>query len=613
MFIMLGYDGERMEDLRATVDHLKHTAPDVFLTTVSYPIKGTPYYDQVADRLAPQSWADATDRDLVVRGRPVRTYYDFARRWMTAEVAKDQHWRGGRYAQGRAVRIFGARRQDRHGRHRQLEGTMIVLFNPWSTPSPKKPLPMSLLALGSMLDGEFDYTHRRRQHRARSRRRHHRDRRQAADYRDRRHRDARAAIARRRVVQPAAEARAAGRADHLGRLLSLAACRCVPERADRRRLRDRPGRADDPRADARDQRAADRCRRLRESRTGENGAIHRTPPRALTPLDELPDWPYQQLPMERYFHKHYLGDRVATHHSSFGCPFACNFCAVVGMSNRKWVAQSPERVGSVLEKFSRLYGADAVQFHDMDFFISEARTQAIADRLKPLGMTWWALGRVDELMRYRDTTWTAMKQSGLKMVFCGAESGSTDMLKRMNKGGTASADLTIELAARMKSHGIVPEFSFVVGNPPDPEADLAQTLSFIRRLKQVNDATEIILYVYSPVPMDGTFYDAAREQGFTFPDTLEGWVSERWQTFALRRDPSTPWSHGEVRQKVRDFESVLNAYYPTVTDTRMTPARRRLLRAASAWRYHAKAYTRPVELNLLQRAFRYQRPETTGF
>ncbi len=34
---------------------------------------------------------------------------------------------------------------------------MIVLFNPWSTPSPKKPLPMSLLAIGSTLEGEFDY------------------------------------------------------------------------------------------------------------------------------------------------------------------------------------------------------------------------------------------------------------------------------------------------------------------------------------------------------------------------------------------------------------------------------------------------------------------------
>jgi anaerobic magnesium-protoporphyrin IX monomethyl ester cyclase len=98
MFIMLGYDGEQIEDLEATVDHLKRTAPDVFLTTVSYPIKGTPYYDQVADRLAPQSWAEHTDRDLVVRGRPVKTYYDFARRWMTAEVAKDQHLKSGRYA-----------------------------------------------------------------------------------------------------------------------------------------------------------------------------------------------------------------------------------------------------------------------------------------------------------------------------------------------------------------------------------------------------------------------------------------------------------------------------------------------------------------------------------
>lgn len=98
MFIMLGFDGEELSDLQATVDHLKRTAPDVFLTTVSYPIKGTPYYDQVSDRLAPQNWAEQTDRDLVVRGRPVRTYYDFARRWMTAEVAKDRHLKNRHYA-----------------------------------------------------------------------------------------------------------------------------------------------------------------------------------------------------------------------------------------------------------------------------------------------------------------------------------------------------------------------------------------------------------------------------------------------------------------------------------------------------------------------------------
>jgi radical SAM superfamily enzyme YgiQ (UPF0313 family) len=99
MFIMLGYEGENLADLQATVDHLKRTAPDVFLTTVSYPIKGTPYYASIEHKLsAPSPWRESTDRDLVVRGRPVRKYYDFARRWMTSEVARDQHWRRGSYA-----------------------------------------------------------------------------------------------------------------------------------------------------------------------------------------------------------------------------------------------------------------------------------------------------------------------------------------------------------------------------------------------------------------------------------------------------------------------------------------------------------------------------------
>ena len=99
MFIMLGYEGEELSDLQATVDHLKKTSPDIFLTTVSYPIKGTPYYAAVAERLAePKPWHQSTDRDLIIRGRPVRRYYDFARRWMTAEVARDQHWRRGQYA-----------------------------------------------------------------------------------------------------------------------------------------------------------------------------------------------------------------------------------------------------------------------------------------------------------------------------------------------------------------------------------------------------------------------------------------------------------------------------------------------------------------------------------
>jgi radical SAM superfamily enzyme YgiQ (UPF0313 family) len=98
MFIMLGYDGERDADLRATVAHLKRADPDVFLTTVSYPIKGTPYYGAVADRLrTDKPWHERNDRDLVIDGRPSRRYYAFARRWMAGEVDRHRHWRAGRY------------------------------------------------------------------------------------------------------------------------------------------------------------------------------------------------------------------------------------------------------------------------------------------------------------------------------------------------------------------------------------------------------------------------------------------------------------------------------------------------------------------------------------
>ena len=88
MFIMLGYEGEEIPDIEATVDHLKKADPDIFLTTVAYPIKGTPYYNEVESRVIEQlPWRERTDRDLTVAGRHSKRFYSFATRWMVNEVA----------------------------------------------------------------------------------------------------------------------------------------------------------------------------------------------------------------------------------------------------------------------------------------------------------------------------------------------------------------------------------------------------------------------------------------------------------------------------------------------------------------------------------------------
>src|SRR6187551_9180 len=109
MFLMWGYEGEELEDIAATVEHVKQSNPDVFLTTVSYPIKGTGYFAKVRDKVAlPLTWADGSDRDYVVGGRRGRDYYKLADRWLRSEVEAS---RIEAHDPARAAELMSAARQ----------------------------------------------------------------------------------------------------------------------------------------------------------------------------------------------------------------------------------------------------------------------------------------------------------------------------------------------------------------------------------------------------------------------------------------------------------------------------------------------------------------------
>jgi anaerobic magnesium-protoporphyrin IX monomethyl ester cyclase len=88
MFLMWGYDGEEIADIEATVDHVKQCRPDVFFTTISYPIKGTPYFDRVASRLVSiRPWEASTDREFRVGGRHSANFYRHADELLKTEMA----------------------------------------------------------------------------------------------------------------------------------------------------------------------------------------------------------------------------------------------------------------------------------------------------------------------------------------------------------------------------------------------------------------------------------------------------------------------------------------------------------------------------------------------
>jgi radical SAM superfamily enzyme YgiQ (UPF0313 family) len=87
MFLMWGYEGEELEDIEATIKHVSTTKPDIFFTTVSYPIKGTPYYNKISDRLVQlKPWDVGSDREIKIKGRHSRTFYSYADKLLRDEV-----------------------------------------------------------------------------------------------------------------------------------------------------------------------------------------------------------------------------------------------------------------------------------------------------------------------------------------------------------------------------------------------------------------------------------------------------------------------------------------------------------------------------------------------
>jgi radical SAM superfamily enzyme YgiQ (UPF0313 family) len=188
----------------------------------------------------------------------------------------------------------------------------------------------------------------------------------------------------------------------------------------------------------------------------------------------------------------------------------------------------------------------------------------------------------------------------------------------MDKGGTQSSAQIRAFAGRMAKFDIIPEYSFVLGTPADtPEQvmkQIDQDIAFIKEIKSINPKTEIIIYLYSPVPTEGSdLYKKVLESGFHFPEKLEDWISPHWENFDLRKNPLTPWLTPEMVDKIKDFETVLNGYYPTVSDIRLSAFKRGIMRSLSAVRYKTGLYWKPYELKVLQLLWKYRQPEIEGF
>jgi len=243
-------------------------------------------------------------------------------------------------------------------------------------------------------------------------------------------------------------------------------------------------------------------------------------------------------------------------------------------------------------------GADSIQFYDHNFFDREEDMVPLLEVLARHELPWWCYARSDALVNLSPASWQLVRKSRLKMAYIGAETPNDKLLRSIRKG--THAEQTLEAAELCQRNGVIPELSFMVGPPEDPEGETERTFDFIRRVKRVNPHSEIIVYINTPLP-PAAVPNAARLNlaplrdahgaPVVFPKTPEEWTERRWVDYACHAD--APWLTDRLRRRIRDFVTVLRCRYPTVQDPRASRWGKAALRTLASWRYSWQRYDAP--------------------
>ena len=326
--------------------------------------------------------------------------------------------------------------------------------------------------------------------------------------------------------------------------------------------------------------------------------------------------PYERMENPRqYLTRTYLGERTTGYQAALGCRYRCTFCGVAAMYRGKTALPPAARLEQDLAFLKHRLGVDGIQFYDHNFFDREVDMVPLLEILAKFELPWWCFARSDALVNLSESSWAMVKKSRLRMAYIGAESPSDWLLHDIRKG--TRADQTLAAVETCRAHGVIPELSFMLAPPQDPEGETERTFEFIRTIKRVHPATEVMIYIYTPLPqrrdsrnasalrMEREMRDCAGNP-VAFPQSADGWAEPQWLAYWCHQD--APWLSARLRRRIVDFTTVLGCRFPTVMDIRASAWGKSALRALASWRYRFQRYDDPWELRVSRKFIRQWDP-----
>ena len=187
---------------------------------------------------------------------------------------------------------------------------------------------------------------------------------------------------------------------------------------------------------------------------------------------------------------------VATIAASRGCPFHCKFCdtSTFGANVRHY---SPRVVFKMMKHLNTTYGIRHIMFVDDLFLASKIRTEELCKLILADGlrMTWTCTARVDTV---KPEILKLMRQAGCWEISFGLETGSQELLKKMDKmADVEKSEQAIQWAAEA---GIRTKGLLMLGFPGEDQQSIQQTKDFVRRIPlTIMNLTKFTPYPGSPI------------------------------------------------------------------------------------------------------------------
>jgi radical SAM superfamily enzyme YgiQ (UPF0313 family) len=263
--------------------------------------------------------------------------------------------------------------------------------------------------------------------------------------------------------------------------------------------------------------------------------------RPLTPPDELP--PILPHDFEILDLQNYQINNVFFYMSSVGCPYSCKYCCVGSLSRGKWLPLSARRVIQDIESLHNRFGFRELIFWDNVFFTNKTRVEEICKYLinRKLSLSWSAHGRINEIAEWDDAFMQLLKCSGCNSIFVGVESGSQQLLDKINK--KIMAEDILPSFRKLKKYDINVAANWMVGLPGEKYEDVLKTIKCIKEGLDLYDHDldkfKVHIYRFAPFPGTSLYNELKRKDVAMLPKSAREWGE---YIYDKMKDGLEPWN-----------------------------------------------------------------------